>query len=275
MRIEVSKDEVEVERLDGETVKAATDALLSDGYVVLGGVVDHAALDLLRQKLSEDTTELLRRIDARGGTDELIGQLSQPMPRTPEHIHSSVVTNPFVIQVTHRILGDGVHNHFYNCNTNLPGSEAQFLHRDSPHLGPDPGNPIISIIVNIAPLDVDESNGATEIWPGTHWIEGSTRVPHTAAARRRERVQPVPMVSRKGDAVLRDPRLWHCAVPNSGIEVRHMVAMVHSKRFYHRDTTIPVTSGAAHSFDNDVLTTRVEVVDDDYDYLAESLHLSG
>lgn len=52
-----------------------------------------------------------------------------------------------------------------------------------------------------------------------------------------------------------------------------MVAMVHSKRYYERDAAIPVTGDALHAFDDDVLTTRVELVSDDYDYLAESLHL--
>ena len=273
MRLQVSPAELDAGELDNESLKAATEALQIDGYVVLGGVVDLAALDLMRQKLDEDTAELLHRIEEKGATGELIGQLSQPMPRSPEHIHATVVTNPMVIQVTAGILGEGVHSHFYNCNTNLPGSEAQFLHRDAPNLGPDPANPMISIIVNVAPLDVDESNGATELWPGTHWIEGSTRVTYEASERRRHVSPPVQMLSRKGDAVLRDPRLWHCAVPNPGNEIRHMVAMVHSKWFYERDTAIPVTRGALHSFDDDVLTTKVELVDDDYDYLAESMHL--
>ena len=48
-----------------------------------------------------------------------------------------------------------------------------------------------------------------------------------------------------------------------------MIAMLHSKWFYWRDTTTPVTRGALHSFDDDVLTTRVELVPDDYDYLSE------
>ena len=52
-----------------------------------------------------------------------------------------------------------------------------------------------------------------------------------------------------------------------------MVAMVHSKRFYQRDTTIPATRGALYSFDDEVVTTRVELVEDDYDYMGESLHL--
>jgi ectoine hydroxylase-related dioxygenase (phytanoyl-CoA dioxygenase family) len=174
-----------------------------------------------------------------------------------------------VIQVTAKILGEGVHQHFYNGNTNLPGSRLQPLHRDAVHLWPDPIHPVISLVINMSPIDVDESNGATEIWPGTHRIPGSTRVTEEAEAERRARVPPVRAVTRKGDAVLRDPRLWHRGVPNPSTEVRHMIAMVHSKWFYQRETTIPVTRGALHSFDDEVLTTRVELVPDNYDYLSE------
>jgi hypothetical protein len=172
MRIQVSPGELDAGRLQDETVEAAVDALFGDGYVVLGDVVEHAALDLLRRRLEEDTAELLRRIEAEGRTFEPAGQLSQPMPRSPEHVHRTIVANPLVIQVTKEVLGEGVHNHFYNCNTNLPGSRAQFLHRDAPNLGLDPAHPMVSIIVNVSMGDVDESNGATEIWPGTHWVEG-------------------------------------------------------------------------------------------------------
>jgi hypothetical protein len=48
-----------------------------------------------------------------------------------------------------------------------------------------------------------------------------------------------------------------------------MIGMVHSRWFYFRGTTIPVHADAVHSFDDDVLTTRLEVVPDDYDYLTE------
>jgi ectoine hydroxylase-related dioxygenase (phytanoyl-CoA dioxygenase family) len=273
MRLQVSPSEVAADKLDDKTLKTAIEAFYVDGYVVLGGVVDHDGLDQMRQRLDEDTAELLRRIETKGGSDELVGQLSQPMPRSPEHIHRTVVTNPLVIQVTAGLLGEGVHNHFYNCNTNLPGSQAQPLHRDAPHLDHDPANPIISIIVNVSPIGVDETNGATEIWPGTHWIEGLTRISDHVAEKRRIIAPPVRMLSRKGDVVLRDPRLWHRGVPNLGTEIRHMVAMVHSKHFYESDVAIPVTRGALHSFDDEVLTTKVVAVDEDYDYLAESLHL--
>jgi ectoine hydroxylase-related dioxygenase (phytanoyl-CoA dioxygenase family) len=268
MRLQVTENEFDARKLDDETLKAAVEAIHKDGYVVLSGVVDLTVLDAMTPKLNEDTAELLRR----GDTGILPGHLSQSMPRSKEHIYSNVVTNPLVIQVTARMLGDGVHNHFYNGNTNMPGSQMQPLHRDAPHLWPDPIHPVMSIVINISPVDVDESNGATELWPGTHKIIGSTRVTGAAEEERRAIVPPVRAVTRKGDVVLRDPRLWHRGVPNPSAAARHMIAMVHSKWFYRRDTTIPVTSGALHSFDDDVLTTRVELVSDDYDYLSEVVH---
>lgn len=270
MRIEVSANEYNAHRLDDDTLKAAVDAIDVDGYVVLGGVIDFAVLDAMRAKLEEDTAELLRRIDS-GGAAQFAGHLSQAMPRSEKHIYSDVVTNQLVIQVTAQILGRGVHNHFYNCNTNMPGSQSQPLHRDAPHVGPDLVNPTTSIVVNVSLIDVDEANGATEIWPGTHRIPGSTRVTAEAETEHCAVVSPVRALSRKGDAVLRDPRLWHRGMPNTGNEIRHMIAMVHSMWHYMRGIKIPVTCDALHSFDDDVLTTRVELVPDDYDYLAESI----
>lgn len=171
MRIEVNANEYDARKLDDETQKAVVEAIDVDGYVVLGGVIDLAALNAIKAKLDEDTAELLRRIDWNGA-NKFPGHLSQAMPTSKEHIYRDVVTNQLVIQVTAGILGKGVHNHFYNCNTNMPGSQKQPLHRDAPHLGRDVINPTTSIIVNVSPIDVDEANGATEVWPGTHRIPG-------------------------------------------------------------------------------------------------------
>jgi ectoine hydroxylase-related dioxygenase (phytanoyl-CoA dioxygenase family) len=270
MRIEVSANEYDAHKLSEETLKAVIEAIDVDGYVVLGGVIGLPVLDAMKAKLDEDTAELLRRIDWHG-SGQFSGHLSQTMPTSNEYIYSDVVTNPLVIQVTAEILGEGVHNHFYNCNTNMPGSSKQPLHRDAPHIGRDLVNPTISIVINVSPIDVDEVNGATELWPGTHRIPGTTRVTEEVEAERRAVAPPVRAVSRKGDAVLRDPRMWHRGMPNAGTEARHMIAMVHSVWHYMRETTIPVTRGALQSFDDKVLTTRVVLLPDDYDYLSGSL----
>lgn len=268
MRIQITSAEYAAHRLSDDHLGAAVAALDEDGYVVLGGAVAHGALDAIKPKLDEDTDELLRR-GRWGGAGQVPGHLQQSMPRSKEHIHADIVTNPLIIQVTAAILGDGLHNHFYNGNTNLPGSKTQPLHRDTGHLWPDLMHPTTSVVINVSPVEVDESNGATEIWPGTHKILGPVHVAESDEHARRADVPPVRAASAKGDAVLRDIRLWHRGVPNDGAEGRHMIGMVHSKWFYLRGTTIPVTKSAEHSFDDEVLTTRVEIVPDDYDYLSE------
>jgi ectoine hydroxylase-related dioxygenase (phytanoyl-CoA dioxygenase family) len=271
MRIDVNSIEYVERRFEEENLMAAVHAIHKDGYVVLGGVVDLDELDALKPKLEEDTIELFHRIGPENAKDNYLGHLSQAMPRSKEHIFRDIVTNPFVIQVTSYILGPGVHNHFYNCNTNMPGSGRQPLHRDAPHLGWDPVNVITSIIVNISLIDVDLTNGATELWPGTHRLPGSTRIQEKEELKFRETNPPVYMLSKKGDAVLRDPRMWHRGVSNNSTIPRHMIAMVHSRSYYMKDTTIPVTKAALHSFDHEILTTKVSEVPDDYDYLSENL----
>jgi ectoine hydroxylase-related dioxygenase (phytanoyl-CoA dioxygenase family) len=166
------------------------------------------------------------------------------------------------------VLGDGVHNRSYNGNTNLPGSQRQPLHRDAEHLWPHLVHPTVTLIINISPIDVDETNAATEVWPGTHQILGPTYVSEDDEEQRRAVAPPVRVITRKGDAVLRDIRLWHRGVPNTSNAVRHMIAMSHTTRWQARGEPIHVTADAVPTFTDDVLFTPVAVVRDDYDYLA-------
>lgn len=267
MRIQITPEEHEARRLDSEHLAEAVAAIEGDGFVVLGGALATSTLDAIKPKLDEDTAELRRR-GRWGGAGQKPGHLQQAMPRSRMYIYPDIVTNPLIIQVTAAILGDGMHLHLYNGNTNLPGSEAQPLHRDHEHLFPDCIHPATSIVVNVSPVDVDETNGATEVWPGTHLVLGTGRVSEGDEQARREVAPPVRAISQKGDAVLRDMRLWHRGVPNRGTEARHMIAMAHSRWFYVRDRTIAVTKDAEHAFDDEVLTTRVRIVPDDYDYLS-------
>jgi hypothetical protein len=268
MRIQITPEEYDARRLESDHLAQAVRVLTEDGYVILGGAVATTTLDAIKPKLSEDTLELLRR-GRWGGAGNRPGHLQQAMPRSRRHIYADIVTNPLIIQVTAAVLGEGLHNHFYNGNTNLPGSEQQPLHRDFGHLWPDLIHPTTSIVINLSPVDVDEANGATELWPGTHHLPGPVLVSERDEQARRDVAPPVRATTQKGDAVLRDIRVWHRGVPNHGTEARHMIGMIHSRWFYVRGTTIAVTKDAEHAFDDEVLTTRVEIVPDDYDYLSE------
>lgn len=266
MRIQVAPEKYDAHRFDSDHLDEVIAALNEDGFVILGGAIPPATLDAIKPKLDEDTAELLRR-GRSGGAGHRPGHLQQAMPRSRKHIHAGIVTNPLIIQVTAAVIGEGVHNHFCNGNTNLPGSERQPLDRDSGHLWPDHIHPTTSIVINISPVDVDETNGATEVWPGTHRLPGPVHVSERDEHARRDVMPPVRAITQNGDAVLRDIRLWHRGVPNYGTEGRHMIGMIHSSWFYC-GARIPVTRDAEHAFDDEVLTTRVEIVPDD-DYLSE------
>src|SRR5262249_48384553 len=116
-------------------------------------------------------------------------------------------------------------------NTNCPGSEYQQVHLDAAHpetaIESGRAQPTSAIVVNFVPQDVDEHNGAIELWPGSHHIAVPTPVPEAAIAERRAAVAPMRGVLRRGDALLRDSRLWHRGVPNPSKEYRHMVALVY------------------------------------------------
>lgn len=267
MRIQVSAEEYAAHQLGDVTLKSAVQAIETDGFVVLGSVVDTGVLDALKVKLDEDTAELLQRGEW-GGAGKLPGHLQQAMPRSGRYIHREVVTNPLVIQLSHAVLGDGVHNRSYNGNTNLPGSQRQPLHRDDENLWPHLVHPTVTLIINISPIDVDETNAATEVWPGTHKILGPTYISEDDEEQRRAVAPPVQAITRKGDAVLRDIRLWHRGVPNTSNAVRHMIAMSHSTRWSARGEPIHVTADAVPTFTDDILFTPVDVVSDDYDYLS-------
>jgi ectoine hydroxylase-related dioxygenase (phytanoyl-CoA dioxygenase family) len=270
MRVYITRSEINSCTLGDSKLLEITNQFNKHGFVILCGIVDKTILDKLRNKLEEDTAFLLSRInwDSKG---QFFGHISQAMPISKEHIYSDIVKNPMIIQITRRILGKGLHCHFYNCNANIPGSGTQPLHRDAPYLDPDPINPTISVIVNIPTIDVKKINGATEVWPGTHRILGSTRISEEAQKDRLSIEPPIRLETLKGDVILRDPRLWHRGVPNKSDKVRHLIAMVHSKWFYQNDVRLRVSKNALNSFNDSELITRLEMVPDDYDYLSENL----
>ena len=93
-----------------------------------------------------------------------------------------------------------------------------------------------AVVENIFLIDVDETNGATELWLGTHHrgVRGLTKsddveepfIIDTALEERRKERPPLRVPIPKGSIILRDLRLWHCGVPNYQTEPRIMLSMV-------------------------------------------------
>lgn len=202
-------------------------AMERDGVLVLDQIIDHAPLDALKKRMDRDSVELLAFCESIGGNPRDRGHLQQGPPPFAPYVFPEYVANPLIADALRAILGPDAYCEFYNGNTNCPGSTHQQLHLDAPHAdSAATAAPTAAVVVNVVPQDVDEYNGAVELWPGTHRIVVATPVPAESIDPRRAEAPPTRGSLRKGDVLLRDSRLWHRGVPNPSNDYRHMIAMV-------------------------------------------------
>ena len=262
---ELAKGEMSQTHLD-----QAVEVIRKEGYVVLENVVSHAHLDILRERMDEDSQKLINA-EKWGGAGRIKGHLQQGPPPFAPYVFGDIVANPFVIQVTQTLLGEGLFNSFYNGNTNSPGSGTQPLHRDSGHLWPGlkVAHPTASVVVNIAPMDATEETGSVELWPGSH-LDTSVdrRIDEQAEEARRKLSPPVRGNTQKGSVLIRDIRLWHRGVPNLSDRPRHMIAMIHNIHWLRRGKPLKFNKGCEAAFENGGgLDANVEFTDEQIDYL--------
>ena len=266
MNIMVSSHELDVDEMASDKVDQAVAAIRRDGYVILDNVVAHPHLDTLREKMSEDSHTLIKA-QKWGGAGHVRGHLQQGPPPAAPYIFRDIVSNPFVIQVTRGVLGDGLFNSFYNGNCNCPGSGEQPLHPDQPHLWPGlkEAHPPASLVVNICLIKTTEENGAVELWPGSHLNTGPLSTENVA--KQREISAPIRGEAEKGSVLIRDMRVWHRGVPNHSNEIRHMIAMVHNIHWRARNRKLQYGTGCEDAFDSVDLDHNAIFTDQPIDYL--------
>ena len=115
-------------------------------------------------------------------------------------VHPDVVGNSIIEQVVAAALGKGAVLSFYNGHCNLSGSGTQPLHMESPwawqteadaaEAGKAWPPPATAVSVCIAVEDIDQSNGADEIWPGSH-IDVSAAAAEPGASATRAHAQSI------------------------------------------------------------------------------------
>ncbi len=253
-------------------VQRAITALREDGFVVINDVVDHAHLNLLRERMSDD----LDKIRALPAVPHnfVWGNIQQNPPPDPGLVFRDVVANPFVCQVTRELLGSGAFNDYLSGNTNLPGSGLQPVHVDDGQLWPNlsVAHPPARLVVNLALDDTTEENGAIELWPGTHLetcmaIGSDTRVPAEHVKARRAVRGPLLGATRKGVMLIRDMQLWHRGTPNHSAATRFMIAMIHSVAWYRRTRRFELEEACAPVFAGCPIENAIPLVANPRDHL--------
>ena len=224
-----------VKPTDDRALDVATEALQSDGALVLKDIVDVEFLRMLKRRMDSDTLRLLAYCESLGGNPRDAGQLQLGAPPFPPYLHADLLAHPFVWAIIGRLLGPEAGLMFYNGNTNCPASHPQHVHLDQGHKSAT-ASAVRALAVGIPAQPTSARNGAIEIWPGTHTIVSPQRVPESMLAERRSVRPPIQPETALGDIVMRDARIWHRAVTNPSDDLRHMVSCV-----YHAQPKGPVT----------------------------------
>ena len=169
MRIQITSSEIDSRQLTVEHLSQAIDSIRQNGFVILGQVIP-PPLDLLFEQMMTDLDTLLNASDRVLPVNFVSGHLQQDALPFAPYVFPELVANPWVIQVTHALLGSGVKNTYFSGNTNLPGSGTQPVHTDGQQLWvhQQSAHPPAALIINVSPLQVTEENGSIELWPGSH-----------------------------------------------------------------------------------------------------------
>ena len=254
-----------------ETERAAL-AIDEDGCVILKGAIPTQPLAALRRRMDRDTHDLLRFCETIGGNPRQAGHLQQGPPPFADYVFPEVAMNPAVNSVARAVYGERPRLTFYNGNTNCPGSVRQHLHMDGRHsTKPDePVAPTTGMVVNIPPGPADLSNGAIELWPGSHRVgvfENHNGVPSRMEEQRRAVRGPVNPRTEPGDVLLRDVRVWHRGVPNPSDRPRHMIALILSKPSGESRYRLKFAKGCEDALEGRDADANAEYVDGPIDYL--------
>lgn len=227
-KLELSPQERAESKLTPESLDAATRLLRETGLVVIESVFP-------RDWIEEVNVAMQAGLDM----EEDVQNGENPMLKMP-FMDARIIDNPFAMPIMKAAMGEKIFAYLpYGCNSTSPGSEIQWIHRDSGQLFPELpfALPVSTIVVNIPLVDFTVENGATEVWPGSHLIVDDAAVRNTpynvCEEARAAQLPSFQLVMPAGSVVVRDMRCWHRAMPNRSQTKRPMLALVYFRRFHH------------------------------------------
>lgn len=259
-------------RVKPTEVTQAVSALRTYGCVLIERAVSHEPLHLLRERMDQDTEELLSYCETIGGNPRELGHLQQGPPLSPDFVFAEVAMNRYVNEILVDLYQHRPRLTFYNGNTNCPGSTTQGIHMDGVHLTkhPEPVHETKAVVVNIPPNPMSEANGAIQIWPGTHMLRDkgqANRIDPEHGEVRAKEVPPLQPKTELGDVLIRDVRLWHRGVPNESNRPRHMIALIVSEGEHPSKHKLKFERGCELALEGHTVDANADYVDEPIEYL--------
>lgn len=181
-----------------------------EGYLVLPGMVSKAKLADLASRLRSEFARAKEKGDLFAGGGTISGHLNC-FPGAESRFVYEELEQQGVFDLIRKLSPAAGRMPNVGCNMNLPNSSSQNPHVDGYFATP-------FIIVNVAAVDTDVENGATEIVPQTHtreykyWQYAMSGKP------------AIRLKANAGDVSIRLSTVWHCGKPNKTNVPRPMLA---------------------------------------------------
>jgi hypothetical protein len=207
-----------------EQVRQAYDCLVRNGYAILDRLLPEDTVAALRCAVAADAGRLLNAAPRDEALE--IGDRRNlfPLPFAGAFADPLVWGNPVIVALARMALADEAVLESYGIVVSLPGAERQHLHRDGPALFDSAISPLLpahALTVALPLVDMNETNGTTALWPGSHrWQKADRDAPSVSPV-----VPP-------GSAILWDFRLYHAGTANRSPEPRPLITATFAQRWY-------------------------------------------
>jgi ectoine hydroxylase-related dioxygenase (phytanoyl-CoA dioxygenase family) len=229
-----------------------------DGAVAFGNLfpmrlLKRARLDVMRRHENGELRE-------RGLIRDIGGRYAALLPFEGPFLESSFYANRMLTETLATLLGPAYCIGSLEAVVSMPLSNRQHQHIDGPirfdrsiggtkrgFRGDLSDLPPYAVTLCVPLCDVDETNGPTAIWLGSHRTALRARPPGEAEILRKFPVEH--MVGDFGRSFLFDFRTFHCGLPNFSREPRPLLMFVFTRSWY-RDPNL------ADVFPNVIITKR-------------------
>jgi ectoine hydroxylase-related dioxygenase (phytanoyl-CoA dioxygenase family) len=230
VRVSGTESLQELQQPDPETVEQAFELFSTEGYLVLPEIFPPELIDKLHSSFlatyshyctHENHADALlvgnRRVMV---TVRLEGPFNDPL----------LYAHPLILPILKRILGPELILSGLGAVVSLPGSADQQVHRDLSHLFGDETLdaiiPCYALNLLIPLVEVNEENGMTRLWPGSHAVFDAH---YTELAQQMPFVDP-PLA--KGSCLLFDYRLIHLGRANRSPAPRPLLYNTYSRAWF-------------------------------------------
>ena len=189
-----------------------------DGFALLHGAIGSEEVLRARDYCVTEWEAFKNANDLWFGGGRILGHINY-YPAADMDLLSTILRDRGIGDLVRSVLGGDCRVRAVVGNVNLPGSRYQPDHIDG-NLKRD------FLLLNVPLGDVDETNGAIELYPATHRTNYSF-----AEFRKYRRTRSASRVNtRSGDLIFRYPNVWHRGTPNRSARPRFMLGVMYGPK---------------------------------------------